>query len=971
MSYFSENYTRINYTIATSDNPRGLRNAQVGAIHSIASHFTLFAEPALVTMPTGSGKTAILNLTAYTLRAKRVLVITSSVLVRGQIFEEFTTLKTLKYINVFHTDLGLPNCSELKSPIKSLQEWEYMSQFDMIIGIPNSINVGINDDFSPPPDLFDLILVDEAHHVPAFTWTKIIQQFPNAKKVFFTATPFRRDRKEIQGRIVYSYSLKMAYQDGIFGDLGYYPVISNLGNTDLAIALEAHRIFEKDRSDGLRHYLMVRTETKEQASELEALYSENTTLKLKKVDSSQTYTYIKRVITKLREGALDGIICVDMFGEGFDFPNLKIAAIHSPKKSLSNTLQFIGRFSRTNADNIGQAKFIAIPNDIEIGKIKLYAEGSIWNDIIRNLNDEAIEEEDEIKSVLDSYENELAEESIDDISFYNLNPYCHVKIYSADGINLQPDFNVPGQNILYHRISEEYNSVIIITNEFEKPKWISTDDLINVMHYLYFIFYDTETKLLFINSSIKTISFYDELVRVFAQGTPKRISKYSINKVLADISNTEFFNIGMQNRSANSGESYRIIAGSNAENTIKKSDGKNYANGHVFLKGVSDGENITMGYSSASKVWSNAYEKIPKLIKWCKHIGNKIISEREVKTNTGFDNLPIGIVIDRFPYLPYGATWNQDTFVDYPFLLQLKDDEIIANIQLLDFDINVKKESCSATEMILDIGFGNITIPIKYDFINYYQFREVLDCEYKIECNSGTPIDFLTYLNENPLHIFLFDFGSVINNEFFPPQPEDSFQFDSQNIDAVDWTSSNTDITKELYISNEEKLRNENKNSVQESIRDKLISEGYPIVIFDHGTWEICDFISFRENQDSIDICLYHVKGSTGTSPGDRVGDVYEVCMQAVKSQIWVKPKKVFIEKVISRVSGNPEKFIVGNQTSFETIMGKNKRINFSFAIIQPGISQSTLTPKLSYILAAADDSIRNNGFERLLVFGS
>lgn len=54
---------------------------------------------------------------------------------------------------------------------------------------------------------------------------------------------------------------------------------------------------------------------------------------------------VYKIIDTLREKELDGIICVDMLGEGFDFPNLKIAAIHDPHKSLANTLQFIGRFA--------------------------------------------------------------------------------------------------------------------------------------------------------------------------------------------------------------------------------------------------------------------------------------------------------------------------------------------------------------------------------------------------------------------------------------------------------------------------------------------------------------------------------------------------------------------------------------------------------------------------------------------------
>ena len=54
-----------------------------------------------------------------------------------------------------------------------------------------------------------------------------------------------------------------------------------------------------------------------------------------------------------------------MLGEGYDFPNLKIAAVHATHKSLASTLQFIGRFARTNAEKIGKAKFIAV-NDEEL-----------------------------------------------------------------------------------------------------------------------------------------------------------------------------------------------------------------------------------------------------------------------------------------------------------------------------------------------------------------------------------------------------------------------------------------------------------------------------------------------------------------------------------------------------------------------------------------------------------------------------
>src|SRR6266496_3332051 len=96
-TYFSDHYHNLTYPIATNAEP-GLYNAQIGAIHRIASHFTVHDDPAVVTMPTGSGKTAVLMMVPLTLRSSRVLVITPSVMVRGQIYDDFHSLATLTAI---------------------------------------------------------------------------------------------------------------------------------------------------------------------------------------------------------------------------------------------------------------------------------------------------------------------------------------------------------------------------------------------------------------------------------------------------------------------------------------------------------------------------------------------------------------------------------------------------------------------------------------------------------------------------------------------------------------------------------------------------------------------------------------------------------------------------------------------------------------------------------------------------------
>jgi len=91
MSYFDNNYGEVKYPISYKNEDgtfeSGLRRPQLGAIHSIASHFTTKDDSAIVVLPTGSGKTAILMMSAYILRCKRALVITPSRLVRNQITE--------------------------------------------------------------------------------------------------------------------------------------------------------------------------------------------------------------------------------------------------------------------------------------------------------------------------------------------------------------------------------------------------------------------------------------------------------------------------------------------------------------------------------------------------------------------------------------------------------------------------------------------------------------------------------------------------------------------------------------------------------------------------------------------------------------------------------------------------------------------------------------------------------------------
>lgn len=492
MSYFSELYTEIKYPIAT-EHSVGLRNALIGAIHAIASHSTL--EPldaAVIVMPTGSGKTTVLMLAPYLLQKSKVLIVTPSAMVRGQIVDDYKQLKTLKAIGVFCNDVTPPIVYEAEH-LFSAEQINDISDADVVIA---SHQVAASISESEIKLLFDYVIIDEAHHVPAPTWQKIINNMKHAASLLVTATPFRLDKKEIQGTHIYNYPLSKAYRDGIFGSISFIP-IDEAPDKDILIAMEAERVLLNDRADGYDHYLMVRTDTKEKAKGLEELYKAKTSLRLKRIDSSMSFGTVHRTIKSLRGKELDGIICVDMLGEGFDFPNLKIAAIHEPQKSLASTLQFIGRFARANAENIGTAKFIAMNDEaLRIENRKLYTSDAVWQDMIIEMSEEKINCDLENSEAIKQFSR--PENGQDTISLHNIRPNCHARVYRVTDFNLEgvfPEELSVGENIYR---SGDTNTIVGIATTNDTPLWLESNQPLNTAVNLYIVHYQTETGLLFI-----------------------------------------------------------------------------------------------------------------------------------------------------------------------------------------------------------------------------------------------------------------------------------------------------------------------------------------------------------------------------------------------------------------------------------------------------------------------------------------
>jgi superfamily II DNA or RNA helicase len=143
------------------------------------------AGPALISLPTGSGKSAVALAAPFLASAQLVLVVIPSTDLRRQLAGAFTDLALLQRIDA--VDRGcLPGIHEL---VHRVQDWQDIEQYEVVVASPSTISPVHYPQVPPAANLFDLVVIDEAHHNSAPTWRAILEHFTAAKALLLTATP--------------------------------------------------------------------------------------------------------------------------------------------------------------------------------------------------------------------------------------------------------------------------------------------------------------------------------------------------------------------------------------------------------------------------------------------------------------------------------------------------------------------------------------------------------------------------------------------------------------------------------------------------------------------------------------------------------------------------------------------------------------------------------------------------------------
>lgn len=373
------------------ENNTSLRIPQREGWASLRAHFERpgAAREVGIVLPVGCGKSGLIAITPFAMRAQRVLVIAPGLRIRKQLGDDLKASSSTNFFErcaVLATDQEFPEAAVIESGRTNLDDLRNsdfaVANIHQVAGEDNRWLSQVDADF------FDLILVDEAHHNPAASWQQVKERFPRARIVNYSATPTRADGRVMDGEIIYSFPVVRAIQAGYVKRLrakmlrptslryvdpsdGQQRTIGPdevraLGETDAAFR---RGIVMADETLGsivdcaIGELRRLRGETGEPrlkiiASALNQAHCIQITeafrarsLRADYVHSQEGGAANDAVFARLERHELDVIVQARMLGEGFDHRYLAVALVGSIFANLGPFVQFVGRVMRAIEQN--------------------------------------------------------------------------------------------------------------------------------------------------------------------------------------------------------------------------------------------------------------------------------------------------------------------------------------------------------------------------------------------------------------------------------------------------------------------------------------------------------------------------------------------------------------------------------------------------------------------------------------------
>ncbi len=686
---------------------------------------------------------------------------------------------------------------------------------------------------------------------------------------------------------------------------------------------------------------------------------------------------LTKKIEAIKRGEHSIIVCVNMLGEGFDLPNLKIAAVHDERQSLPITLQFIGRFTRTSYDELGNASFITniayprIHEELE----QLYARNSDWNLLLPRFSANATQKELNIKSFLDNFNN--LTESV--IPFEEINPAMSTLIFRC-GVNTwnpskwKEGFpNIDSYEYVFSRHSQD--TLIIILGKVERVEWGRFETVQNLQWDLVLIHWDLRPNInrVFLNTSLKGFTGTSLMDAIFEAGNTTQITGMNVFRIFHDVNRLSLYNVGTR-KGIGQDITFQSYFGKGVQDGIKLLEQGTLIKNNIFGVGYNKGEKVSLGCSVKGKIWSYQRGNLDELTKWCKMIG-EIVEDETIDPNVVLQHtLAIQKLQERPKIMPILVDWNPEMYENMESRYALNINGSIHNFS--DTELNLLNPSLNQS-LIFSVDTDDNSVQFEIEIgVNhatndsYYKVNQLSNenCSIQYGNNNKSLLDFF----QEYVPTIWFADGSQLFGNLFVKLKVQPPMLNIKSIISDDWTGVN--------------IENESQDIapyIQDSIQYYFINKiqnDFQIIYDDDGRGEIADIIGINDSPNFIDIHLYHLKYAKKGQVNNDIENFYQVCGQAEKSLKWKHKdgreffNHLFRRKIKSLRGNNCSRIIKGTEEELEDLLNEakwTKAMHFYISIVQPSLSKANASNDILLLLGNVYHYLATVGNIELKVYSS
>lgn len=347
----------------------------------------------MLQLPTGTGKTVLFTSIIEDLEKvadTKILILAH----RKELIEQISD-----HLSHYHIQHGI-----IASGVE--RHLEYSVQVASIQMLSHANNRSVMKKLNP-----QVIIIDEAHHSLAKTYTRFWEEFEKSWKLGVTATPYRLNLKPFKthfGKLIESNDIETFIDQGYLAQYDFY---TDNPHSELSRTIQA--IKEKSSTqDYVIATLMEKLNVPEHIQRLVMCYEQyakgkkgliyainreharniceaylSIGVKAEYVDGETPKQERQKIVESFRRSEIQIMVNVDIFSEGFDCPDIEFIQLARPSWSLGKYLQQLGRGMRPSEN---KQKIIILDNSRMFVKFGLPSTKRTWQRYFSGITSKAL-----------------------------------------------------------------------------------------------------------------------------------------------------------------------------------------------------------------------------------------------------------------------------------------------------------------------------------------------------------------------------------------------------------------------------------------------------------------------------------------------------------------------------------------------------------------------------------------------------